>query len=445
MNMPRSRKAIKRSLRMSVLDGSAYAVVLGLTQNFVTPFALALKATTTEIGLLSSFPNFIVGFSQLAAPRLSQRAGSRKGLILPMVFLHAVMFIPILLIPFVIGSSQVWWLIGLFTVSTVFGAIANPAWGSLMADLVPIRLRGRYFSSRGVIAGIITLIFSFIAGGILQLYTATPFIGFAILFGGAALFRFLSCYFLSQMYEPKPPENIKDEQSMMHMVSHAGSYNLGRFTLYIALVSLATNIASPFFSVYMLRDLNFNYVTFTVVVSAVSVASLGFLTFWGRRADLAGNIKVVKVTSFLVPLVPLLWLVSKNVYYLIFAQIVSGFAWSGFNLAGVNYVYDASEAQNRTKHIAVFNAITCLATFLGALIGGYIVPLLPRLFGFQLLTLFAISGVLRGVVAILMAGRLTEVRRVPALSLTQFFLGRSGTIAPSPESRNHRDKDTLYQ
>jgi MFS family permease len=444
MNIPRSRNAIRRSLRMSVLDGAAYAVVLGLIQNFVTPFALALKATTTEVGLLASFPNLIVGFSQLAAPRLSQRAGSRKGLILPMVFLHAVMFIPILLIPFVIGSSQIWWLIGLITVSTVFGAIANPAWGSLMADLVPIRLRGRYFSSRGMIAGIITLVFSFIAGGILQLFTATPFTGFAILFGGAVVFRLLSCYFLSQMYEPKPLENIKDERSLLHMVSHVGTSNLGRFAIYFGLVSMVTNLASPFFSVYMLSDLNFNYVTFTIVTSAASVASLGFLTFWGRRADLAGNIKVVKVTSFMIPLVPLLWLASKNVYYLIFAQIVSGFAWSGFNLAGVNFVYDASEAQNRTKYIAVFNAITCLATFLGALIGGYLVPILPRLFGYQLLSLFTISGILRGLVAILLVRQLVEVRRVPDMNLTQFLMGRSGSLTASLESTRRRDKDNRY-
>jgi MFS family permease len=430
---------------MSVLDGAAYAVVLGLVQNYVTPFALALKATTTEVGLLFSLPNFIVGFSQLAAPRLSKRAGSRKRLIIPMVFMHAVMFVPILLIPFVIGSSQVWWLIGLVTVSTVFGAIANPAWGSLMADLVPIRLRGRYFSSRGIIAGIIALAFSFVAGGILQVFTATPFTGFAILFGGAAVFRLLSCYFLSQMYEPKPTENVKDDRSLLQMVSHVGSYNLGRFTLYIALMSLATNIASPFFSVYMLSDLNFNYMTFTIVTSAASVAGMAFLTFWGRRADLAGNIKVVKVTSFMIPLVPLLWLASRNVYYLIFAQIVSGFAWSGFNLAGVNFVYDASEAQNRTKHIAVFNAITCLAIFLGALIGGYLVPLLPRLFGYQLLSLFTISGVLRGLVAILLVRQLVEVRRVPDLNLTEFLMGRSGSLAASLESTRHRDKNSRFQ
>jgi MFS family permease len=123
---------------------------------------------------------------------------------------------------------------------------------------------------------------------------------------------------------------------------------------------------------------------------------------------------------------------------------VSGFAWSGFNLAGVNFVYDASEAQNRTKHIAVFNAITCLATFLGALIGGYLVPLLPQLFGYQLLSLFTISGILRGLVALLLARQLVEVRRVPDLNLTEFMMGRSGSLTAWLEPTRRRDKNNRY-
>ena len=301
MNVPHRRNAVRQSLRLSILDGSAYAAMLGLTQNYVTPFALALKATTAQIGLLSSIPSLIIGFSQLAAPNLSERAGSRKGIILPMVFIHAIMFIPILLVPFIFHNSQVWWLIAFITIGTVSDAITNPPWGSMMADLVPSGLRGRYFSSRGRISGTIALVFSFIAGGILQFLTKTPFIGFAILFGGAAVFRLLSFYFLSQMYEPEEPENIEDDRSLAHMVRHVGSTNLGRFTLYVALLSLVTNIASPFFSVYMLRDLHFNYVTFTIVVASTSIAGLIFVTFWGKRADLAGNIKVIRVTSLLIP------------------------------------------------------------------------------------------------------------------------------------------------
>jgi MFS family permease len=414
--------------------------MLGLVQNYITPMALTLKATISQVGLLASIPQLIVGFSQLAAPRLSEKAGSRKGFILPMVFMHSVMYIPILLIPFTIGNNQVWWLIAFITVSTAFGAIANPAWGSLMADLVPIRLRGRYFSSRGMIAGTITLVFSFVAGGILQFLTHMPFIGFAILFGGATAFRLLSFYFLAQMYEPVSEDNGKNGHSLLHMVKHVGSTNLGRFTVYIALICFSTNLASPFFSVYMLRDLSFNYVNYTVIVSFASISSLAFLTYWGRRADLAGNIKVIKITSYLLPVVPLLWLVSNNIYYLVFAQVISGFAWSGFNLAAVNFVYDASEDQNRTKQIAVFNTITCLATFLGALIGGYLAPHLPTLLGYQLRSLFTLSGLCRGLVVLLLLREIVEVRRVPAIPLSRFLMVRPPSMRPVLEKIRRQDK-----
>jgi MFS family permease len=432
------RYAVRKSLKLSVLDGAAYAAMLGLIQNYVTPLALALKATTAQVGLLSSIPSLVVAFSQLAAPDLSERAGTRKRFILPMVFLHAVMYIPILLIPFIFQGSQVWWLIAFVTVSAVLGAISNPAWGSLMADLVPIRLRGRYFSARGRIAGIIMLGFSFVAGGILQVFMETPFIGFAMLFGGAAAFRLLSFYFLSQMYEPESPGNGDDDPSLLHMVRHVGSSNLGRFTVYTALILFAANVASPFFSVYMLRDLGFNYVTYTVIISSVSISSLVFLTFWGRRADLAGNIKVIRVTSWLLPVIPLLWLASYNIYYLIFAEIVSGFAWSGFNLAAVNFIYDASEDQNRTKHIAVFNTITSLAICAGALIGGFLAPHLPALFGYKLRTLFTISGVMRGLVVIFLLRQIIEVRRVPGMTLSRFLLGRS---VPANEAEPAQPRD----
>jgi len=434
LKIEHKRHRVRNSLKLSVLDAAAYAAMLGLIQNYVTPLALALKATTAQIGLLSSIPSITMAFSQLAAPDLSERAGSRKGLILPVVFMHAVMFIPILLIPFIFHTFQVWWLIGFVTISAVLGSISNPAWGSMMADLVPVRLRGRYFGSRGRISLIITLVFSLAAGGILQLFTGKGFAGFAILFGGATLFRLLSFYFLSRMYEPVQPLGEKNGTGLLQMIKQMGASNLGKFTFYIALIDLCTNISAPFFTVFMLRDLNFSYATFTIVVSFSAISSLIFQTFWGRRADLAGNIKVIRVTSVLLPIVPLLWLVSHNTFYLMAANIVSGFAWSGYGLAAVNFVYEASEAKNRTKHIALFNATDGVAVCIGALIGGYLVPHLPAILGYQLRTLFTISGILRGLVVVLMLRQILEVRRVPKLSLYQFLMGRSGTV-PAEEGK----------
>jgi len=419
---PKNR--VKNSLKYSVLDGSAYAAMLGLTQNYITPFALALKATTAQIGLLTSFPNFAMAISQMAAPDLAEKAGSRKAFILPVVFLHALTWIPMLLIPFFFHNSPVWWLIVFVTANMVLGALANPAWGSMMADLVPVRLRGRYFGVRGRITGFITVAFSLIAGFILQQFAGNVFIGFAILFGGAAVFRFISLYYLYRMWEPPVSREAENSTSLPRIILSTLSTNPGRFTLFVSLIFFASNVASPFFAVYMLRDLNYDYTDYTINITAYFVATIAFQTFWGRRGDHAGNLSVIRFTSYLLPAVPIVWLISTNQYFLIAAQVFSGFAWAGFNLAATNFLYDATEDGSRTKYIAFFNAMTGISICAGAVIGGYIIPLLPPTRGNNLLTLFLISGMLRGIFILALLNRIKEVRNVPQISNLQLLTGR---------------------
>ena len=419
-----SRYKVRNSLKLSVLDGVSVSAMLGLTMNYITPFALALKATTAQVGLLASVPSLTMALSQLAAPNLSERAGSRMKLILPMVLMQALMWGPILLIPYLFPAAGVFWLIAFVTLSAVFGALTSPGWGSMMADLVPIEMRGRYFSFRGRIMGLITLVFSLIAGVILQFYTNNVFIGFTIIFGGALLFRLLSLYFLSGMYEPPVSNNTENNQSLFYIFKHLASSNLGRFTLYVALINFATVIAGPFFGVYMLRDLNFSYTTYVMITSSHAVANLAFQTFWGRRADRAGNIMVIRFVSCLLPFIPLLWLVSYNRFYLMGAEIFSGMTWAGFNLAASNFVYDASDKENRTKQIALFNSINGVAVCLGALVGGYLAPHLPALLGFNIRSLFLISGLMRGLVVLIFLRIIVEVRHVPKMNIIQFLLGR---------------------
>jgi MFS family permease len=418
------KNSIKQTLKNSILDGAFFSAMLGLTQSYVAPFALALRATTAQIGLLSSIPGLTMALSQFAVPRLTERAGSRKRFILPVVLMHALMWIPVLLIPYIFPGDKIWWLIGFMTLSTVFGSLANPAWGSMMADLVPENKRGRYFSLRGRICDLVMLVISFAAGGILQLTTGNPFLGFSVIFGGAVLARLVSWYFISQMHEPSLTSTAKNRSSLLSIIKRTRSSNLGRFTVYVALVNFATCLAGPFFAVYMLRDLKFDYLTYVAINATSTLATITFLSLWGKRADRAGNIKVMRITSYLIPLVPLLWLVSRQVYYLIPIQIISGFAWSGFNLASSNFLYDASPKGNRTQSIAIFNAVNGIAICLGALVGGFLAPRLPQISGSNLLTIFLISGIFRVLVVISPLSKISEVRQVPKVSTIELLFGK---------------------
>ena len=290
-----------------------------------------------------------------------------------------------------------------------------------MADLVPGEVRGRYFASRSRIASLVTMIFSFLAGGILQILTKNTFTGFSIILGGAFASRCFSVYFLSQMHMPQSTATKSNQQSILKLSSKLVSTNIGKFILYSALVNFTVNIAGPFFSVYMLRDLKFNYLTYVIINSTATLVTLLCVSYWGKRIDRFGTIKVIKFTSFLIPLIPLMWLVSSNVYYLCFAQVISGVAWSGFSLAGGLFLYDATSSENRVRYIALNNAIVWGGVSLGALLGGFIVPHLPILKQSNLLTIFLISGLARLATVLIFVPRISEVRSVPKVNIKKLL------------------------
>ena len=417
-----SQEQVDKSLRNSILDGSAYSVMLGLTQNYITPYALTMKATTQQIGLLTSVPNFTMAAAQFAAPALSERIGSRKGFILPMVFMHALMWLPILLIPYVFQTHQVWWLIAFMTLSTAFDSALNPAWGSMMADLVPTQVRGRFFGLRNRITAFVSMAFSYVAGGILQSLTGNTDLAFTIIFIGAMASRLVSFYFLSRMYEPLSPATEKrGHESALKMARGLFSTNIGMFIMLCALMNFTTTIAGPFFSPYMLIDLRFSYIVYTVMNSAAGLATVGFMTWWGKRIDRAGSAKVLKITSLFVPFVPIGWALNHSLWWLTIMQVFSGFAWAGFQLSSGVFVFDAVPPENRTRYIALYNSLTFLGVSLGSLIGGIVAPLLPPFMGSYFLSIFLVSGAGRLAVALFFLPRIKEVRKVPQIEARELL------------------------
>jgi MFS family permease len=224
------------------------------------------------------------------------------------------------------------------------------------------------------------------------------------------------------MYEPPAVVPKSKQQDILKLSRTLNSTNVGRFILYCAFINLTVYLAGPFFSVYMLRDLKFSYLTYVIIGSTASLVTLLCMPYWGKRIDRFGNIKVLKITSLIIPLVPILWLVSANVYYLCFAQVVSGFAWAGFNLATSIFLYDAAPSENRTRYIALNNALMYGGISLGALLGGIIAPHMPTIKQSSLLTMFLLSGLARLAVVFIFTPRISEVRQVPKVNTKELLL-----------------------
>ncbi|MDI6703271.1 MAG: MFS transporter [bacterium] len=398
----------------------------GFTQGYFTPFLLLLGGTAGHVGALSAFPNLFASLIQLKSADLTEKVKSRKKIISIFVSFQALMLLPMAIIA-LLGIEKPVVFIATVILFTSFGALATPCWGSLMSDLVAEDRRGQYFGWRNRTLGFVTVASAFIAGFILhQMKKINIFYGFVIVFSLAFIFRIISWYFLKRMYEPPLEYKKEDYFTLINFLSRIRKSNFAKFVLFVSMMNFSVNLASPFFAVLMLRDLHFSYLLYSLITITATLTIYLTISRWGKHADRIGNIKVIKFTSPLIGVIPLLWIVNRNPIFLFFAQVISGFAWAGFNLCASNFIYDAVTPEKRIRCISYFNVLNGLALCFGALLGGFLLQKLSPLFGYKILTLFLLSSILRLLVGFLMSMKLKEVRPVEKISRSQLFFSVIG-------------------
>ena len=414
------------SLRVSLIEGIWACIMFGLTGNYITPFALFIGATNFQIGLLNSIPQLFSSFIQLIADEITKLIKSRVKTISYFVFLHGISWIIISLIFIVPKPLQVGLFILLITLNSVFNALPSPAWSSLMSDTVEKTKYGEYFSWRNKIMGLVALISSFLAGFFLFIMP-NKYIAFIILFFVSGICRIISAIYLAKMDDIPIEKSEKKDFSYYQFIKRLPESNFVKFVLYVALIDLTANIAGPFFSVYMLKDLSFSYSTYTIINSAGALSGILTLPFWGKFADKYGNARVIKVTGLIITILPVLWIFSKNPLYIIFVNILGGYIWAGYGLATGNYIFDAVSSEIRTRCVGYFNFTVGIFIFLGALTGGFLAKHLPGIvLDSSLLTLFLVSGILRFITNIFMLNSFKEVRQVEKIEDREMIYTLSG-------------------
>ncbi len=405
-----TNKQIKQSLKYATIEGTAAAGMVGFSEQYVTPFAVAAEATRTQIGLLNSIPNFLTIFFTLKAQSLVEKIGSRKKTIMLLVFLDIFSVFPLLFVPVFVGKNFLVWFILLSFYYFFPPIMINPIWGSMMADIVPPKRMGRYFSRRSLMVGLSTLVSSSIAAAILTQFGDASMTGFTIIFSVAVVCRVVSLLSYARIHEP-PARMVEDKSfGFIDFVKESKSSSLVKFIIFVSLMNFTLNLAGPFHMVYLIENLNLPYWTYMIVINASAVATMLTLGYWGRRADQHGNVRVIKTSAFLMPIAPVLWLISGNPIFLVAVQLLAGFAWAGFNLCGPNFIYEAAPKEKRGRYLAYFSAVNMAALSLGALAGGVLSNYLPRIQDSRFLTLFLLTGVVRLAIAIIFVPQFREVR-----------------------------------
>jgi len=332
---------LERAKKLVLSDGIVSQSMSGFSGGPVlVAFALLLGASGLQLGLLACIPVFANLF-QLFSVWFLNKIKSRRKVCVLFSFLGRF---PLLILGFACLFSQGSWLIylliGVMFVHNFVGAISGGSWTSWMHDLIPSDQLGRFFSNRIRWAQGFAVAVSFLTGFVLDHFAGHEMMRFVfgcffLVAGGLGL---LSTFLLSQTHEPAMKEF--PVFSFKELTRPFANENLRTLISFTILWNLASNFATPFFSVYLLSQLQYPVsivIGLTVLAQLVTILSLGF---WGKYSDTLNNKAVLRICVPLYMLSVLAWTYTtfpaKHLFtlpLLIIIHIMIGIANGGISLA----------------------------------------------------------------------------------------------------------------
>lgn len=406
-----------KTMSLSIKEGSFGGLTQNLANQFITPYAINLNVSPTQLGIMSSLLGIIPPIGQIYGSHLMKKQ-SRRSLMLKGVISQSLVWPLIILLGYFsinnwIVSFLPIFLISFYIIYSFLGSIIGPSWFSLMGDIVPDDRRGRFFSKRNLLTTVITIIVSIFASIVLQRFENlnTVFLGFFIIFSIAFTSRIISIFYLARHYDPPFKIEKKSYVSLPKFLRQIPKTNFGKFTLYLTFFYFMVHIGAPFVGYYMLEELNFNYIEYVAVNLSTPLLSLIFYPIIGFFSDKYGSSVVLRICGFILPSVPILWIFMNTPLQLIFGpQLVSALAWTGVNLSASTFIYDNISNQQRGFYISYFNFFIGIGVLLGGFLGSFLLQIVPIIFISVFETLFLISGTGRLTVNLIFLFRLKEVR-----------------------------------
>jgi len=410
-------KLKRKTMNISIAEGSFGVFSSVIADNYVVPFSLSINSTPFQVGMFTSLGNLISPLGQIIGSRKTE-IKPRKSILLTGILGQASIWPLFLIIAIlyqlnIFQSTLPWILIAIFLVYMLFAGIMTPPWFSMMGDIVPDNYRGRYFAKRNLITQSIAIINVILLSFLLDWFNFQNFLlfGFILIFIIGFFTRLISAFLFTKHYYPPYIFEKTDHIKITQFIKELPKSNFGRFSLFVSLLTFGQWIAKPFFSVYMLTQLKFDFSLYIVINLSSSLVGLFIFPLLGRFSDKFGNVTLLRAGALIIPFLPFFWMIYRTPLQIFLGiQIFSGIGWTAFNLATSNFIYDNISSKRRGKYIALYNSLIGIATVLGGFLGSILIGFIPITFMDTYHFIFLLSGITRIAVVIFFIPKIKEIR-----------------------------------
>lgn len=369
-DLARGKRALVRDAAWASLVGALYGGVI------LVGFALELGATPFIIGLLAAIP-FFAQFAQLPAIALVERVRQRRKIAVLAVSISRAMILTLAAIPF-IGDPplQLAALILAQLLITMCGSVGGLSVNSWMHQLLKNEPLGELFSRRLFWSTVLASLGATLAGQLVHHWPyADPVHGYSVAFVLAAVAGVVSTYYLTRVPEPPMARPAAPVAAMIRAPFRDSNFR--KVIVFMGSWNFASNLAAPFITVYLIRQMGYPLATVTTLWVTSQVANALTMYLWGRLSDRLSNKAILAVAlpayfGCLVALpfsaLPVPHGLTLPIIY--FIHFVMGAASGGIGLATGNLGLKLAPQGQGTAYLANVSLVGSLAGGLAAMTGG---------------------------------------------------------------------------
>jgi MFS family permease len=371
---------VRRSLQISVAEGVVAELVAACSAGAVlTAWALYLRLSPLLLGVLGALP-FAAQLVQLPSAWLTRGRGSRRTALCAIAIARQF---PLLLVPLpflaLSPDAQRAVLLSVAAAAAVLGVVGNNAWVAWMGDLVPDKVRGRYFGRRSAWCALGATVGALCAGALLDaappgrragiVLSALALASSAL---GAITVGLLRRQAVGNAIAPAPPRARdlvrpwKDARARRALAFHVAW-------------AAASGVAAAFYPIHMIGNLRMGFARMSLYTSSLAALRIVTAPLWGRAIDRAGTRPVLVACCFGLSVSPAIWLFAQSdcLWPLAIDAVLCGVLIAGQSLASFNLPISLSSREGRPFQLAAFGAAGGAATGLASAAGGALAHWLP--------------------------------------------------------------------
>jgi MFS family permease len=374
-----SADALAHGKRAMVQD-AAWASLVGALYGGVilVGFALELGASPFYIGLLAAIP-FLSQLAQVPAVLLIERLRQRRKIAVNVVLAARLLILSLALLPWLLeGSTALGVLVAAQIGITLFGAVAGCSVNSWFHQLLAGQELGALFARRLFWSVVLAALGALAAGYLVEHWPSGERVhAYSVNFAAAGIVGIMGLLFLARVPEPVMTRTGPPQPVLALLRAPFAESNFRRLIVFMASWNFASNLAAPFLTVYLLRQLDYGLDTVTALWAAGQIANAFTLYAWGQLSDRLSN-KAILATALPVyfgclialPVSALPQPHGLTLPLLAIIHVIMGIASGGIGLATGNMGLKLAPQGKGTSYLATVSLAGSTAGGFAALGGG---------------------------------------------------------------------------